>query len=158
MPTSDMWHTSDPLPCNMAMYSSGIEYKYGRRSDLRAPNFSGGACPQTPPSMCMLTHASSSVPPPVASTFHHLCSLFTSMPYIRSMKFSQHTSFDNQMPTPEKLFHENLFCIYTYRQYSDLLANYPRVITLLPKFSLPWWASSRISHVVWCSFNSVKLV
>ena len=43
-----------------------IEYNYGLRSDLRAPNFknfSGGACPQTPPSMCMLMHTPSSVPP-----------------------------------------------------------------------------------------------
>ena len=50
-----------------ARYSSGIEskykfeYKYGLRSDLRAPNFSGGTCPHTP-----LVHA-------CLHTHHHQC-------------------------------------------------------------------------------------
>ena len=43
-------------------------YKYGLRSDLRAPNlkhFSGGPCPQTPLAYaCLRTHHHQSPPPP----------------------------------------------------------------------------------------------
>ena len=52
-----------------------VEYKYGLRSNLRAPNFSGehGACPQTtPPSVCVLAHASSSVPLPSPPHLNYL--------------------------------------------------------------------------------------
>ena len=61
-----------------ARYSSGIEskykfeYKYGLRSDLRAPNlkiFSGGACPQTVRAYTRTIIGG----PPIVSTFHHLC-------------------------------------------------------------------------------------
>ena len=51
-----------------------FEYKYGFRSDLRAPNlknFSGGACPQTP--LCMHAYTRTIIgAPPIVSTFRRL--------------------------------------------------------------------------------------
>ena len=64
-----------------ARYSSSIkskykfEYKYGLRSDLRAPNLknlSGGACPQPPQTVRAYTRTIIGGPP-IVSTFHHLC-------------------------------------------------------------------------------------
>ena len=60
------WRTAVLLqPCTLVGLVT-FRYKYDLRSDLRAPNFKnfhGGACPQTPPSVCVLTHAPSSMPP-----------------------------------------------------------------------------------------------
>ena len=71
-----LWRTVVLLPPCTLVRLVAFGYKYGLRSDLRAPNFinfSGGACPQTPPSVCVLMHAPSSVPPPqISSTFHCL--------------------------------------------------------------------------------------
>ena len=67
-----------------ARYSGGIEskykfeYKYGLRSNLRAPNFknfSGGACPYTLlVRACLRTIIGA---PPIVSTFRRLCHLIS---------------------------------------------------------------------------------
>ena len=87
MPTSDMWlpvtncrvTLQAELQKHSAQCSSGIEskykfeYKYGLRSDLRATNFTGRACPQTP-LVCVWAYAHTILrTPPISSIFHHLC-------------------------------------------------------------------------------------
>ena len=77
------WNMTSTAPKNTrARYSSGIEskhkfeYEHALRSDLRAPNYIKknfcGNMPLDPPSMCMLMHAPSLVPPQILSTFRWL--------------------------------------------------------------------------------------
>ena len=76
----DNWHVLWRMvvllpPCTLVGLVA-FGYKYGLRSDLRAPNLKifQGSMPTGPPSMCVLTHAPSSVPPPpISNTFRCHC-------------------------------------------------------------------------------------
>ena len=75
MPRDDQhvsWRMAVLLPPCTLVGLVAFRYKYGLRSNLRAPNlklFLG----EHPPSLCMLTYAPSSVPPQFSTTFHCLC-------------------------------------------------------------------------------------
>ena len=94
-------------------------FKYGLRSDLTPPKFKncwggggGGAAPDTP-SMCVLTHAPSSVPPPqILSTFHRLCAYYTKqltgiLKWLLLYTYSPDTSAGFQGRTPTLSMSEN---------------------------------------------------
>ena len=74
-------------------------YKYGLRSNLRAPNFKDfpGA---SPPSVCVLTHAPLLVLPPISITFSHHCTItYTIKPctnyFARCASSHTHTATDS---------------------------------------------------------------
>ena len=92
-------------------------YKYGLRSNLRAPNFKDfpGA---SPPSVCVLTHAPSSVLPPISITFSRHCTItYTIKPctnyFARCASSHTHTATDSH-----KLFLSHTVVICNSLPYS----------------------------------------